>query len=205
MTGATGPTGPTGPTGATGATGADGLTPTITVGTTTTGLPGTEADVTIDGTAPNYTLNFTIPQGPTGPQFTQAYLSASSTSNSAVANNAPFLFDTTVDMLNIANDENGTFTINETGIYLVEWNVNVQPSQNEEVVAELVGSTPANIQAVSASGATIQSTATYTLNGFGIIDATAGDTYQLINASANSVTPQTGTTSSVRILFIRIA
>ena len=66
-TGPTGATGATGPTGPTGPTGADGLTPTITIGTVTTGDPGTEAAATITGTAPNFVLNLTIPQGPTGP------------------------------------------------------------------------------------------------------------------------------------------
>ena len=75
-TGATGPTGPQGiqgltgdigPTGPTGATGADGETPILTIGTVTTGEPGTEAAATITGTAPNFVLNLTIPQGPTGP------------------------------------------------------------------------------------------------------------------------------------------
>ena len=56
-----GPTGPTGPAGE------DGETPTITIGTVTTGDPGTEASATITGTAPNFVLNLTIPQGPTGP------------------------------------------------------------------------------------------------------------------------------------------
>ena len=51
----------------TGATGADGETPVITIGTVTTGDPGTEASATITGTAPNFVLNLTIPQGPTGP------------------------------------------------------------------------------------------------------------------------------------------
>ena len=58
LDGATGPTGPTGPTGA---------TPTLTIGTVTTGDPGTEASATITGTAPDFVLNLTIPQGPTGP------------------------------------------------------------------------------------------------------------------------------------------
>ena len=48
---------PTGPTGSA----------TVTVGTTTTGAPGTEASVTNSGTATNAILNFVIPQGPTGP------------------------------------------------------------------------------------------------------------------------------------------
>ena len=50
--------GPTGPTGA---------TPTLTIGTVTTGDPGTEASATITGTAPDFVLDLTIPQGPTGP------------------------------------------------------------------------------------------------------------------------------------------
>ena len=45
-----------------------GETPVFTIGSVTTGAPGTNAEVTISGTAPNYILNFTIPQGPTGPQ-----------------------------------------------------------------------------------------------------------------------------------------
>ena len=66
-TGATGPTGPAGEIGATGATGADGITPLISIGTVTTGDPGTQASVTITGTPPAYVFNFVIPQGPTGP------------------------------------------------------------------------------------------------------------------------------------------
>ena len=57
-----GPTGPTGPTGPGG-----GETPTLTIGTVTTGDPGTEASASITGTSPNFVLNLTIPQGPTGP------------------------------------------------------------------------------------------------------------------------------------------
>ena len=70
LTGATGPTGPTGATGeigATGPTGPVGETPTLTIGIVTTGAPGTDAAATITGTSPNFVLNLTIPQGPTGP------------------------------------------------------------------------------------------------------------------------------------------
>jgi len=56
-TGATGPQGPTGPAGA------DGEAATVTVGTTTTGAPGTEASVTNVGTATDAILNFVIPAG----------------------------------------------------------------------------------------------------------------------------------------------
>ena len=70
LTGATGPTGPAGATGeigATGPTGPVGETPTLTIGIVTTGAPGTDAAATITGTSPNFVLNLTIPQGPTGP------------------------------------------------------------------------------------------------------------------------------------------
>lgn len=55
---AMGPTGPQGPA-------------TIEVGTTTTGEPATAASVVNAGTDQNVVLNFTIPQGPTGPQGIQ--------------------------------------------------------------------------------------------------------------------------------------
>ena len=68
-TGPTGETGPTGPTGEIGPTGPTGetVTPTLSIGTVTTGAPGTEASATITGTSPDFVLNLTIPQGPTGP------------------------------------------------------------------------------------------------------------------------------------------
>lgn len=55
MIGPTGPTGPQGPA-------------TITVGTTTTLNPGTEASVTNNGSRENVVLDFNIPMGPTGPK-----------------------------------------------------------------------------------------------------------------------------------------
>ena len=65
-TGATGPTGPAGNDGADGATGATGTAATLSVGTVTTGEPGTNASVTNSGTAQNAILDFTIPRGATG-------------------------------------------------------------------------------------------------------------------------------------------
>ena len=58
--------GPQGEQGETGPAGADGLTPNLTIGTVTTGAPGTDAEATITGTAPNFVLNLTIPQGQPG-------------------------------------------------------------------------------------------------------------------------------------------
>lgn len=64
--GAKGDTGPQGEPGPQGETGPAGQAATITVGTTTTGEPGTEAQVTNSGTAQDAILNFTIPKGAPG-------------------------------------------------------------------------------------------------------------------------------------------
>lgn len=61
----------TGPQGATGETGATGATPNLTVGTVSTGAPGSQAVVTITGTAENPVLNMTIPRGDPG-ELTEA-------------------------------------------------------------------------------------------------------------------------------------
>lgn len=61
-----GQAGPQGPQGVAGADGADGQAATITVGTVTTGAPGSNASVTNSGTAQAAVLDFVIPQGMKG-------------------------------------------------------------------------------------------------------------------------------------------
>ena len=65
--GDTGDTGPQGPAGANGADGEPGPANTLTIGTVTTGEPGTLAAATITGESPNQVLNLTIPRGQQGP------------------------------------------------------------------------------------------------------------------------------------------
>ena len=60
------PKGDKGDKGDAGAKGADGITPTIAVGTTTTGEAGTNAGVTMSKSGTTYTFNFTIPKGAKG-------------------------------------------------------------------------------------------------------------------------------------------
>lgn len=64
--GDTGATGSTGPTGPTGSTGPAGPANTLTIGTVTTGAAGSAASAAVSGTAPNQTLDLTIPRGNTG-------------------------------------------------------------------------------------------------------------------------------------------
>ena len=64
--GDTGAKGDKGDKGDTGATGANGITPTLKVGSTTTGNAGTNATVTMTDSNNVYTLNFVIPKGEKG-------------------------------------------------------------------------------------------------------------------------------------------
>lgn len=61
-----GDTGDTGADGAPGTDGSDGAAATVTVGTVTTGDPGTDAEVTNSGTTSAAVLDFTIPAGHDG-------------------------------------------------------------------------------------------------------------------------------------------
>lgn len=63
--------GPQGPAGSTGAQGPAGPANTLAIGTVTASAPGGAAAATITGTAPNQTLNLTIPRGDQGPQGPQ--------------------------------------------------------------------------------------------------------------------------------------
>lgn len=56
-----------GPTGSTGPAGATGPANVLSIGTVTTGSPGSSAAASITGTSPSQTLNLTIPTGQTGP------------------------------------------------------------------------------------------------------------------------------------------
>lgn len=65
-----GDVGPPGEDGNDGILGTDGITPTVNIGTTTTGAAGTNADVTNSGTAIDSIWNFAIPRGDDGTSAT---------------------------------------------------------------------------------------------------------------------------------------
>jgi hypothetical protein len=71
-----------------GSQGPAGPPATMTVGSTTTGSPGTNANVSMTGTAPNYTLFFTIPQGANGAIGPAPNLSIGSTTTGGAGTNA---------------------------------------------------------------------------------------------------------------------
>jgi len=101
-TGATGATGPQGATGATGATGPSGTAATVAVGTTTTGAAGSSASVTNSGTASAAVLNFTIPQGSSGPTAVHVVPGSASTT---------YVVGTNDRMVLVANTGTPTITL----------------------------------------------------------------------------------------------
>lgn len=113
-----GPPGPPGADGVPGADGADGLAATITVGTVTTGLPGSSVSVTNSGTTSAAVLNFTIPRGDTG-------AAGSGSGDMVAANNLSELTDVPQARLNLglgtaATAASGDFAAaahTHTGVY----------------------------------------------------------------------------------------
>ena len=77
-----GETGATGEPGPAGQDGADGAAATITVGTVTTGEPGTQAQVVNAGTANAAKFNFVIPKGETGAKGDKGDTGSSGTNGS---------------------------------------------------------------------------------------------------------------------------
>lgn len=141
--GVTGPTGATGIQGATGPqgeTGPTGPAATFTVNPTITGEPGTNADVAIDGTDGDYTLTFTIPQGPTGATGNglAAYGGLYATANQPLA-----FTGTTAQEIALANTM-PTENVNATGN-----NVVVEQAGNYEITYDVTLSTTTQIDSLT--------------------------------------------------------
>ncbi len=150
-TGPQGPTGPTGPQGSTGPTGPQG--PTGSIGpqgatgpqgsTGPTGPQGATGPTGPQGsTGPTGSQGATGPTGPIGPTgptepFLSSYMEALG-NGQIIASGEDFIFDIeSVDSVgnNIVIDSTGkTFTINHTGLYHVEWSVNLADGSTPAVV-----------------------------------------------------------------------
>lgn len=113
--------------------GPPGAAATITIGTVTTGAPGTPAQVTNSGTAQNAVLNFTIPQGIPGASQPVSLVSSYSTPPQPGTSGTPLTFDRT--SLSLGNDithtpGSDTFTITQPGVYSVEFHGVISPTSN---------------------------------------------------------------------------
>jgi hypothetical protein len=97
----------------------------VTVGTTTTGAPGTNASVTNSGTAQNAVLDFTIPAGQ--PSGLSAYGGLYNTTTQTITPTAAGTYDevslnTPMPLLNVTGTAN-TLTITEPGDYEVSYSL----------------------------------------------------------------------------------
>lgn len=125
LIGATGPTGPTGPA---------GTSETITVGTTTTGEPGTPALVVDRTGGPDHVLDFTIPAGIPGPEGVEAYgglyhSAVQLVFFTAVNDYVQVRLNTPLPLKNVATSGNNTLTVQESGTYEINYNVLLNASQ----------------------------------------------------------------------------
>ena len=87
-TGATGSTGPQGPQGPQGAQGDAGAAATVTVGSVTTGVVGSNASISNSGTSQQAVLNFTIPTGADGANGTAASVTVGTVTTGTAGTNA---------------------------------------------------------------------------------------------------------------------
>ena len=162
-TGATGPTGPIGPTGATGATGPTGPTgptgeaATITIGTVTTGDPGTEAEVINSGTPNDAIFDFVIPRGEPGGGGTPEVLATIDTSNQPTTAGGALTFsDNPLISGTSITHQAGTpdVQITQPGIYQATFHGTVSVETGTSIPAELVTRLNLNGSAVAGASAT---------------------------------------------------
>ncbi len=171
LAGVTGPMGPTGPTGA---------AATITIGTVTTGDPGTEATVTNSGTTEEAVFDFVIPRGEPGGGGAPEVLATVDTITQPTSANRALIF-------------NETPLVSGTAITHTAGSPDVQITQTGIYQAFFTGT------ALIDERTTIPSTLTVrlTLNGTPITGAVARHTFTASNEevtlSINAPFPVTGT------------
>ena len=178
-TGATGNTGAEGPVGPTGETGPTGAAATITIGSVTTGDPGTEASVTNSGTSEDAVFDFVIPRGEPGGGGAPEVLATVDTTPQPTLANGALIF-------------NETPLVSGTAITHTAGSPDVQINQPGIYQAFFTGTVLID------AGTTIPSTLTVqlTLNGVPITGAVARHTFTASNEevtlSMNAPFPVTG-------------
>ena len=199
-TGLTGATGPMGPMGPMGPTGPIGAAPSLTIGTVTTGEPGSEATATITGTSPNFVLNLTIPQGPTGPttgilNYADFFALMPGDNAATVAPGADVDFPqdgsnsgTTITRLSV-----NSFNLGEIGTYQILFQVSVTEAGQLELT---LNGAPIESTVVG------RATGTDQIIGVSLVTTTAANSVVTVrnpadNAAALTITPSAGGTEPV--------
>ena len=130
--------------------GYNGLAATITVGSTTTGEPGSSAQVSNIGTPSNAVFNFTIPRGSTGPTGAAGVNGTNADATAAIAaHNA----DTT-DVHGIANTSNLLTVQSASAIYF-------PISASSSIIAAIVDSAPGTLDTLNELAAALNDDASF--------------------------------------------
>lgn len=127
--------------GPTGARGPAGQAATITVGTVTTGEPGTDATVVNSGTPQNAVLNFTIPQGSSASQNLQRFLTTDTPAQPINSGEALTFFNNPLSLGDSVTHTpaSSDVVIEKPGIYLVSFHGTVGlPSTSSGPVPSLI-------------------------------------------------------------------
>ena len=181
-----------GPTGAQGQ-GVAGENATITIGTTTTGAPGTAATVTNTGTAQNAILNFTIPQGEPGTAVTPTYIDAQNQTAQTITAADTVIPLTLVGNQNI-NFANNIATIIEAGLYRIDYMVSANSATTATIGLRINGTNNAQTTTAISDGRFITNYQT-------VLNLTAGTTIELIVvAVTGTLTLNSGTTNAVLVI-----
>lgn len=159
----------------------------MSVGTVTTGDPGTQAAVTNSGTENNAVLDFTIPQGAAGANPPVQLLSAYSIPAQAGTTSTPLVFDRTGVSYGAAAEHTANspdFTITQPGVYTLAFSGSFAPGNGAAF--------PLNV------GATAQ------LGGTDIPGASAQHTFQSASdvASLSFTVPFTVTTAPATLQVV---
>jgi hypothetical protein len=160
---------------------------TVAVGTTTTGLPGTNASVVNVGTAGASVLNFTIPRGDKGEQGDPGATGTFSAGTTGFTPNTPTTGDVVLGgTLNVSNGGTGTTTL--TGY--VKGNGTSAMSASATVPTTDLSGTITNAQLAN-SAITINGTSTSLGGSINVGTVTA------VNGTAGRITSTGGTTPTI--------
>ena len=174
-----------------------GETPNLTIGTVTTGEPGTDASAEITGTAPNFVLNLTIPRGDTGAitNFADFYalMPPNNAATIAPGANVDFPQDGVIFGTGITRASSNTFNLTTIGTYQVFFQVPVDEAGQLEITLN------DNVVPSTIVG---RATGTSDIIGMSIIETTSINSILAIqnpddNATALTITPNAGGTEAV--------
>lgn len=130
-----------------GAKGETGTTPDLTIGTVTTGAPGTSASATITGTDEDPVLNLTIPRGDTGTVNVDSELSTTSTNpvqNKVITNVTTQLSEDITDLQDALDGKVDDVQINGTSV-ITDGVANIPIANSNAFGAVKVGGTGVSI------------------------------------------------------------